>query len=86
MIDHKTTSTVACRAKSPHCSSFFFKPQHTNGTLCLQMLTGSKGGSLGSKTEGEEERGEVAAVDISVHLLAVAAHEDMAKKSRNRYG
>lgn len=50
------------------------------------MLTGSKGGSLGSKTEGEEERGEVAAVDISVHLLAVAAHEDMAKKSRNRYG
>lgn len=41
-------------------------------------MTGSKGGSLGSKMEGEEEVGEVAATDISVHSLAGAACGDMA--------
>lgn len=44
----------------------------------LQVLTGSKGGSLGSKMEGEEEVGEVAATGISVHSLAGAACGDMA--------
>lgn len=43
-----------------------------------EASTGSKGGSLGSKMEGEEEGGEAAAAGISVHSLAVAACEDMA--------
>lgn len=41
-------------------------------------MTGSKGGSLDSKMEGEEEGVEVAATGISVHSLAGAACEDMA--------
>lgn len=41
-------------------------------------MTGSKGGSLGSKMEVEEEEGEAAATGISVHLLAGAACGDMA--------
>ena len=47
--------------------------------LQSQVLTGSKGGSLGSKMEGEEEGGEAAAAGISVRSLAVAACEDMAE-------
>lgn len=46
--------------------------------LSLQVLTRSKGGSLGSKMEVEEEGGEVAATCISVHSLAGAACGDMA--------
>lgn len=43
-----------------------------------EALTGSKGGSLGSKMEVEAEGGEVAATGISVHSLAGAACGDMA--------
>lgn len=43
-----------------------------------EALTGSKGGSLGSKMEGEEEEGGVAATDIFVRSLAGAACGDMA--------
>lgn len=50
--------------------------------LLLQVLTGSQGGSLGSKMEGEEEVGEAAATGISVHSLAVAACGDMAEKTQ----
>lgn len=46
--------------------------------LFLQILTGSKGGSLGSKTEEEEVGGEAAATGIFVHSLAGAACVDMA--------
>lgn len=41
-------------------------------------MTGSKGGSLGSKMEGVEEGGEVAVTGIFVHSLAGAACGDMA--------
>lgn len=44
----------------------------------LQLLTGSQGGSLGNMMEGEEEEGEAAATDTSVHSLAGAACGDMA--------
>lgn len=43
-----------------------------------QVLTGSTGGSLGSKMEGEEEEGGAAATDTSVRSLAGAACGDMA--------
>lgn len=46
--------------------------------LLLQVLTGSQGGSLGSKTEEEEEVGAAAATGISVHSLAGAACGGMA--------
>lgn len=51
-----------------------------NRVLLLQVLTGSKGGSRGSKTEVEEGEGEAAATEIFVHSLAVAACGDMAAK------
>lgn len=51
-----------------------------NLVLLLQVLTGSKGESLGSKMEVEEEGGEVAATGISVHSLAGAACGDMAEE------
>lgn len=51
-----------------------------NWVLLLQVLTGSQGGSLGSKMEGGEEVGEAAATGISVHSLAVAACGDMAEE------
>lgn len=51
-----------------------------NRVLLPQVLTGSKGGSLGSKMEVEEEGGEAAATGISVHSLAGAACEDMAEE------
>lgn len=41
-------------------------------------MTGSKGGSLGSKMEGEEEGGGVVAAGISVHSVAGAAGGGMA--------
>lgn len=43
-----------------------------------EALTGSKGGSLGNRMEGEEEGGEAAAAGISVRSLAGAACADMA--------
>ena len=46
--------------------------------LLLQLLTGSQGGSLGSKTEEEEEVGAAAATGISVRSLAGAGCGDMA--------
>lgn len=52
--------------------------------LLLQVLTRSKGGSLGSKMEGVEEGGEVAATGISVHSLAGATCGDMAAKKQTR--
>lgn len=48
--------------------------------LLQQLLTGSQGGSLGSKMEVEGEEGEAAATCISVHLLAVAACGGMAEE------
>lgn len=41
-------------------------------------MTGSTGGSLGSRTEGAEEGGEAAVTGISVRSLAWAACGDMA--------
>lgn len=46
--------------------------------LFLQILTGSKGGSLGSKMGEGEVGGEAAATGISVHSFAGAACVDMA--------
>lgn len=48
--------------------------------MLLQVLTGSKGGSLGSKMEGEEEGGGVVAAGISVHSVAGAAGGGMAEE------
>lgn len=48
--------------------------------LKLQVLTGSKGGSLGSTMEEVEEEGAAAATDISVHSLAGATCGDMAEE------
>ena len=50
----------------------------------LKTLTGSKGGSLGSKMEEAEEGGEVAATGISVHSLAGAACGDMAEEKHTQ--
>lgn len=55
-----------------------------NRVISLQVLTGSKGGSLGSKMEGEEEGGEVAATGISVRSLAGAACGDMAEEKHTQ--
>lgn len=44
----------------------------------LQLLTGNKGGSLGSKMEEVEEVGAVAVTGIFVHSLAGATCGDMA--------
>lgn len=48
--------------------------------LRLQVLTGSKGGSLDSKMEEVEEEEVAAATGISVHSLAGATCGDMAEE------
>lgn len=53
--------------------------------LLVQVLTESKGGSLGSKMEVEEVGGEVAATDISAHSLAGAACGDMAEEKHTKW-
>ena len=53
-------------------------------TRSFHVLTGNKGGSLGSKLEGVEEGGAVAATGISVRSLVGATCGDMAAKKHKQ--